>query len=212
AVERQGHRAKAVRLQTREIVGIVGAKARGVVADHDGAAPQTRRHQLERRTRHPDPDVHQHEIYRALDAIKGLAQVAFAQIDEIAEPRLREMRPRGFSLGRLIFGGDHHAIAAGGVDVVPDGGGEIKRRDTERRADLHDPARIGRAAKLIAELRLVAVERDELVAEKSLELAFRRPVPVETFEIGELAVEQALQLRVRNDAQAYSFTRSRQAS
>ena len=150
---------------------------------------------------------------------QGVAQIAFAQIDETAEPRLREMRPRGIGLGRLIFGGDHHAGAAGGADIVPHGRGEIERRDTVRRADLHDPARIGRATKLIAELGLVAIERDKLVAEKGLELAFRRLVSVETFERGGLAiapgvqtVEQALPVAGRamtlND---YSFTRSPRA-
>jgi hypothetical protein len=60
-----------------------------------------------------------------------------------------------------------------GADIVAHGGGEIERRDPMGCADLDDPPRIAGAAELIAELRLVAVERDQLVGAKSLDLILR---------------------------------------
>src|SRR5216683_6123960 len=122
--------------------------------------------QLQRRPRHRDPDIHQHEIHRSVDLPERLAQVAFAQIDEPAQTRLLEMRPCRACLVCLVFGADHYAIAAAGVDVVAQGCREIEGREPVGCADLDDPARIICAAKLVAELRLVTIERDKLVAEK----------------------------------------------
>src|SRR5207249_7117857 len=90
----------------------------------------------------------------------------FAQIDEIIQGRLLEMRPRRTALVWLVFGADHHARSAGGLDVVAHRCGEIERRDPVGRASFDNPARIVGAAKLIAEFRLVTVKRDKLVAAK----------------------------------------------
>src|SRR4030081_3555819 len=76
------------------------------------------------------------------------------------------MRPRRGCLAGLVFGAAHHAVAAGGIDIVAHGGREIERRNPVGCADLDNPARIICAAKLVAEFRLVAIERDKLVAEK----------------------------------------------
>ena len=88
ACKGQGHGAEAVRrlVDEGEIVRVVVAILLGVVADHDGARPQMRRDQLDRRPRHLGPDVHQHEVDRAVDELERLAQVAFAQVDEAARP------------------------------------------------------------------------------------------------------------------------------
>ena len=179
--------------------------------------------QLECGARHRDPDVHQQEIDRALDATQGFAQVAFAQIDQSTEIRLLKVRPCGAGLDRLIFGSDDNPAAAGGADVVPQCGSKIEGGDTERGADLHDPARVDRTTKLITEFRLVAIERDELVAAKRLDLVFRRRMGclarLKAFELRDLAVasgvqavKQAFQQRVLNDAQGRSFIPSLPAS
>ena len=56
------------------------------------------------------------------------------------------------------------------MDVVAHRRGEIERRNPIGRADLDNPVRIAGTAELVAELRLVTVERDELVAAKSPDL------------------------------------------
>jgi hypothetical protein len=90
--------------------------------------------------------------------------------------RLREIRPRRFRLARLIFGADDDPVAAARPDIVAHGGGEIERRDAIGRADLDNAARLGRAAQLIAEICLVAIERDELVAQELFELVLVRRI------------------------------------
>ena len=69
----------------------------------------------------------------------------------------------------LVFGADHHAVAARRRDIVAHGGGEIERRHAVGRADLDDAPRIAGAAELVAELGLVAVERHQLVAAKGFQ-------------------------------------------
>src|SRR5882672_2838142 len=168
--------------------------------------------QLQRRPRHRDPDIHQHEIHRSIDLPECLAQVAFAQIDETAQAGLLEMRPCRACLVGLVFGADHHAVAAAGADIVARGCREIERRDRVGCADLDDPARIICAAKLVAELRLVTIERDKLVAEKGPGLLRRRrlrlpgPTGIEAphrrgllVASGMQAGEQAFQLRIANN-------------
>jgi hypothetical protein len=67
-------------------------------------------------------------------------------------------------------------VAAARPDIVAHGGGEIERRDAIGRADLDNAARLGRAAQLIAEICLVAIERDELVAQELFELVLVRRI------------------------------------
>jgi len=43
------------------------------------------------RARHGDPDVNEQEIYRPIDLFQRFAQIAFAQIDEVAQASLLEM-------------------------------------------------------------------------------------------------------------------------
>src|SRR3979409_1766617 len=88
------------------------------------------------------------------------------------------MCPCGASLVVLVFGAHHPAVSPDSADVVAHGGGEIERRDPVGRADLDDLARIVGAAKLVAELGLVAIERDKLVAEKGPGLFRRRRLRV----------------------------------
>src|SRR5260370_1170891 len=76
----------------------------------------------------------------------------------------------GRRLRRLVFGADPHAVAAGSADIVAHRGGEIERRDPVGGAGFDDPAGVARPAELIAELGLVAIEGDQLVTTKGLEL------------------------------------------
>jgi hypothetical protein len=85
---------------------------------------------------------------------------------------LDEVRPRCFRLARLVFGANDDTVAAVLSDIVADGGSEIKRRNPEGGADFDDTPRLEGTAKLVAELRLVAVQRHELVAAKLLDLFF----------------------------------------
>src|SRR4029077_18463295 len=96
AIERQRHRAESVGgiFEECEVVGVLGPVPLRVVADDDGAGPQVGGDQLKRRPRHGDPDIHQHEVDRALDLLERLAEIAFPEIDEAAQARLVEMRSR----------------------------------------------------------------------------------------------------------------------
>ena len=132
-----------------------------------------RRDHLQRRSRHADPDIHQHEIHRPTDVFQGFAQIAFTQVDEAAQAGLLEMRPCRTCLVRLVFGADHLAGTARRVDGVAQRRGEIERRHPPRGAGLDNPARLAGTAKLVAEFRLVAVERDQLVAPKRFYLRVR---------------------------------------
>src|SRR5262249_26791953 len=113
--------------------------------------------------------------------------------------------------------GDHHPVAAVLAEVVSHGGREVERGDAEGGAGLHDPARAERTAELVAELRLVAVERDELVAQEAVVPLFEA-APVEGAfagagrEVGRerivlrgaarvQAVEQGLEARIAEQAQ-----------
>jgi len=135
-----------------------------------------RRHQFERRSRHVNPDVHQHEIHRAINALERLAQVAFAQIDEAAQTRLPEIAPSPRGLCPASYSvPDHHACPAKPrccrARLQRD-----RRVETPRRYRLQQPASaLLPAAKLIAEFRLVAIRaRTKLVAEKALNSPLRR--------------------------------------
>lgn len=68
--------------------------------------------QLQHWSRYGDPDIHQHEVHWAIDPLQRFAQITFAQIDEAAQSRFLEMRPCGTRLLWLVFGANHHAVAA----------------------------------------------------------------------------------------------------
>jgi len=141
-----------------------------VVADDDGAAAKMRRNQLQRRARHTDPDIDQQEIDRLVDDPQRLAKIALPELDMAAEPGTLEMRGRSSCLLRLILGADDEATAAPLSDVVAQCCRQIERRNAVGRADLDDAPCIGGAAELIAELGLVAIKRDQLVADELLDL------------------------------------------
>src|SRR5690606_31683666 len=98
---------------------------------------------------------------------------------------------------------------------VADGGREVERRDAERGARLDDAPRLERAAEQVAELRLVAVECDQLVAQEAVDvgveaIAVERTLARPTREVvGQSAglrlaapvqaVEQDLELRIAQD-------------
>src|SRR5216683_5109563 len=172
ALERQRHGLKSVGgvVEKREVVRIVAAMELRVVADDDGAAAKMRRDQLQRRARHTDPDVDQQEIDRLVDAQQRLAQIALPKLDMAAEPGTLEMRGRSSCLLRLTLGADDEATAAPLSDVVAQCCRQIERRNAVGRADLDDAPCIGGAAELIAELGLVAIKRDQLVADELLDL------------------------------------------
>src|SRR5258708_36470788 len=124
------------------------------------------------------------------------------------------MRPCSGSLLWLVFGADHHPVAARSADIVTHGCSEIERRNPVGRADLDNPARIVRAAKLMAEFRLGAVKRDKLIAAKCLDLVLCRRtslhglLSVVAFHGCNLLVasgmqvsQQAFQFRVANNTQ-----------
>src|SRR4029077_5753705 len=105
------------------------------------------------------------------------------------------------------------AVPAGGAHVVAHRGGEIERRDPVGGAGLDDPSGLARPAELIAELRLVAVEGDQFVTTKGLELVrggragLRGPRCVVARDRGDLLVaprvqgaEQTFQLRILKHA------------
>src|SRR5260370_8489927 len=125
------------------------------------------------------------------------------------------MRPCSGSLVWLVFGADHHPVAARSPDIVTHDCREIERRNPIRRAGLDNPARIVRAAKLIAEFRLGAVKRDKLIAAKCLDLVLRGrtslhgPLSVVAFHGCNLLVasgmqvsQQACQFRFANKTQS----------
>jgi len=97
--------------------------------------------------------------------LEGLAQIALTQVYVTAQACLGEMRPCGGRFGWLVFGADYYAVTAG---VVTYGSGQVERRNTIGRAGLDNPARIGRAAELIAEFRLVPVKGDKFVGAEGL--------------------------------------------
>ena len=178
-----------------------------VVADDDGAGPQVRGDQLERRPRHRNPDVDQHEIHRPVDLLERLAQIALPKVDVAAQSRLREMFPRGLGFLGLVFGADDDAFAAAGPQVVAHRRGQVERRDAVGRADLDDAAGVVGAAELVAELGLVAIQRHQLVAAECLDagrVAFRRVMNSHRLALlvapGMQPRQQAFQFRVVKDA------------
>src|SRR6202789_4102543 len=88
------------------------------------------------------------------------------------------MGARGRGLRWFILGADDHAAAAGNADIVAHRGSEIQRRNAIGRTSLNDPACIAGAAELIAEFRLVTIERDKFVAAKRLDCVRCRRWPV----------------------------------
>src|SRR5437764_10472846 len=116
--------------------------------------------QLQRRSRHRDPDIDEHEVYWSIDLFECFAQIAFAQFYEWAESRLLEVGPGGGGLCWLVFRADDHATAAGSRYVVTHCGGKIDRRNSIGRANFDDPTGVARATKQVAEFSLVPIERD----------------------------------------------------
>src|SRR5258708_11182203 len=84
AFERQGHRAQTVAriVDELEVLVVRVAELHRVVADDDGALPQPRRGQRERRKSHRRPDVDEHEVDRTFDVHERVPQIAITQIDE----------------------------------------------------------------------------------------------------------------------------------
>ena len=74
AAKRQCHRPEPVGgvVDEGEVVGVVATVLLGIVANHDGARPQVRGDQLERRPRHRDPDVDQYEVHWPVDLFQRL--------------------------------------------------------------------------------------------------------------------------------------------
>jgi hypothetical protein len=115
---------------------------------------------VQRRCQFPGyPDIDQHEVDWPLDLTKCLAQIALSQIDETAQTGVAEMRPCGVSLLGLVFGADHHTVASASTDIVAHRSGQIERRDTVGSSNLDNSAGVDGTAELVAELRLVAIQR-----------------------------------------------------
>src|ERR1700731_1864135 len=87
SMERQRHRPEAVGpvIDEREILGVFRSLNRRIVTDHDGAGAQMRMNQFQCRPRHADPDIDEREVYRTLQVLQRLAQIALAQLDEIGQ-------------------------------------------------------------------------------------------------------------------------------
>ncbi len=111
--------------------------------------------------------VEKREVVRIVAAME-LRVVA--DDDGASAPGTLEMRGRSSCLLRLILGADDEATAAPLRDVVAQCCRQIERRNAVGRADLDDAPCIGGAAELIAELGLVAIKRDQLVADELLDL------------------------------------------
>src|SRR5262249_18286351 len=99
---------------------------------------------------------------------KGLAQIAFSQIDEIAQTGFVEVCACRTSLLDLVLSADHHTAASASMDIVAHRSSQIERRDAIRGAHLDDPPRVDCPTDLVAELGFVTVERIELIGEESL--------------------------------------------
>src|SRR4051812_7632302 len=130
-----------------------------VVGGDDRACPQVRRDELQDGPRERRPDVEQEEVHRAFEPAKGLEDVALAEVDVAIEPGLAEMAPGDRDLAGLLLGAEDDAAA-----VVAHRRREVQGGDAERRPGLDDAPRPERPAQGVAELRLVGVERDQLVA------------------------------------------------
>src|SRR5580704_12925130 len=74
------------------------------------------------------------------------------------------MLPRHLGFHGFAFCADDDPIAPDSADVVSHGGCEVKSRNPIGRTDLDHAARAACSAELIAELSLVPIERDQLVA------------------------------------------------
>ena len=126
------------------------------------------RYNFQRRPCHGYPDVDQHEIDRSLDLTERLAQIALAEVDEIAQAGFVEKISRCLHLLRLVFGTDHDAAATRSTHIVPHRRSQVERRDAIGSADLDDQASVDGPAEVVAELRLIAIKRIDLIGEESL--------------------------------------------
>src|SRR5260221_5762253 len=99
-VKGQRHRAEAIDriVDERKVVGVFDPIPLGIVAGDDGTWLQMRSDQLQRRSRHRDPDIDEHEVYRSIDLFECFAQITFAQLYEWAEVRCLEVDAGGGSL------------------------------------------------------------------------------------------------------------------
>jgi hypothetical protein len=91
------------------------------------------------------------------------------KIDDVAEPCFREMILCGFCLFGFVLGADHQPATATGPHIVAHGRCQIERRNPKGGADLDNSPNVARPAKLIAERRLVAIQRHQFIASELLD-------------------------------------------